>query len=509
MTGNTSKMRTAKRVLPSILAAIALIAAACGGGTNVAANEQASVNVDSIESGCTEAIDLSLLLSGSDPASLSTADIEAGAAGAGSLDAAFPDRPNEVGDYFSLVADVFGNAATSASEQGSLSGEQVQLLLDFELAGRRADFDRLSPAADEFFAARCGASYTDATSAVPVPADGSDTTDVIAADTTVAPEPDTTDKADTNEAAEAPVETTTSAPPLEPGSIEVSTESMGALGLFGGGELTVGEIWRTNVSPVSAVTGVSEVSEDGAQPIVMIGIRLTSTSWRMNNRPENFGLVSPEGFRTNATSAILESGEPWDLDLVENESVAGFLVFEGDFGDVEANTLQWIDEGAPANVLLGDGATVPNYPAPLPATEAPISSTVIGSTFGCEFSYSGNLRGIEADLENFGSFNVTRAGTSDRFIRYTLSVGLDSVEGEGTGCRISSSILLTNLELRLLLPNGDARATVADSGGTLELASTREVNLLYEVPADITSFDLVDSSGTVIVSLTDIELPEL
>lgn len=493
----------------ALLVGLALIASACSSGGSTNTSDQASVSVASIESGCAEAIDVMLLLNGAPRSEMTVNNMRLFADGAASLSASFPDAPSEVRDFFNVLQDVVGNAASTAEQDSGLSATQIQLLLDFELAGRQADFDRLVPSADEYFTAQCGAPYSNALAGVPATpaATPSDTAVVAGADdgatsTTAAPGSDTTE-ADAESKGEIPEETTTQAP-APAGAIAVDTSSMGATLRFLGVELVVGEIWRTDLTPESAVTGGSET---GDQSAVLVEVRMTSTTHNLFSAPADYGFVSSEGFRTNADEALTATGERWNLDLDENESTSGFLVFEGGLGQLSGGQLQWIKDGEAANAPLGLGATVPAYPFELAGTNTanPAAHTDANS---CRKPYEAEVRSSEADLDRFGQFQANRAPRNERFIRIEVAIEPGEITGEATVCSFTNTLRRDEIGLRLRLNNGDALAAVSNGlSSSIDVGETVVAPVVFQVAADTTFFELVDGAGTVIATWDDLALP--
>jgi len=498
--------KSVKKLTPTaLLLSLALITTACGSSGNPATGDQAAVSVGSIESGCAEGVDLSRLLSGAPYPSITSTDMTDFAAGASSLGSAFPDRTTEVSDYLALMSEVVGDAADKANEESDISAQQILLLLDFEKAGRAADFERLSPDADEYFTRKCGSAYT-------AIATGSAANNVA-----VAPEPDTggtttadtaapTDETTTTTAAGA-TETTVTAPAVSAEAVVVNTSSIGSLATFFGVEMQVGEIWRTTLTPEAALTGGTEIAE---QRSTLVQIRLTSGGSGKNLDARSFGWVDGEGFRTVAQDALLDNGTRWNLDVAENESKSGYLVFEGDLGDPTGATLQWRDDDlAPANAPLGVGPTTPPYPVPLSyQVNDPGRIPMPPTSFECVPSYVAEVRSSQATLD-YKQFSLKRADLTERFITIELAMKLGETTGDHSTCETQRNLSGTHDRIRLVLGNGDAISPLVADSDSIKPDATSVKEFIFSVPADTTSLQLVDADGAVFADWTDIVFPDL
>jgi len=499
-----------KKSASAVLLTLALLASACGSGGENGSGDQAAVSVGSIESGCAEVIDLSRLLSGAPHPSITSADMTAFAEGAASLQNAFADdRSTEVGDYLQLMSDVVGAAAEKANEESGLSPQQILLLLDFEKAGRAADFERLTPFADAFFAStdQCGGAYTTAVASGSSPTDGIVSSQNSQADTTTTK--DTSAASDDTATTTVAGATETTAPDTQPapptGALEVDTSSVGSTATFFGIEMIVGEVWRTTLTPEAALTGTGEIGEQRA---TLVEIRLTSTLDRKFLSPTDFGWVDADGFRTVADAALLESGARWDLDINENESKSGFLVFEGDLGAPAGSALQWADGAlAPANAMLGVGQTTPTYPVSLDFETFDVGEIPMPPTsFDCIPSYTVEVRSSQATLD-YQQFSTKRAEETERIIILELAFRQGEQTGVHSQCETVRNLSNTHERIRLVLGNGDAVSPLVADNDSLKPDATSVKEFVFSVPATTTSYSLVDTEGAVFAEWTEITFP--
>ncbi len=491
----TNRITRRTSTLTALMLSLALSSTACGQFGGGDTDTGASVSVGGVESGCADAINLSRLLNGGSFPSITTADLQQFANGASSLEENFSD--SRVDEYISLVDEVIGKAAESAESQDNPSPGQLMLLVEFEKVGREADFERLTPAADDYFVEQCGSEYTAAlVDADPVDTPTSDT-----------PTPDAPAEAAAEEPAVAEPaagEDDTADEPAAPEIIRVVEDtSVGANGVFLRTEIEVGEIIRTNLTPNAALNDGTDLGEG---EIIMVGIRLTNPGFNAFSSLSDYSWAAADGTKEAAVGSVSSTGGDWNARVGLNESKRGYLIFSAELGPTEGAYLE-VGTGnlVAERIPLGVGDTSSTYPIAIASGQV-ADAVFMNNSSVCEYASVVEVRdaNITLDALKGTGHEHFRPANNERFITLDVGIKVDSVTGQN--CDWSTRVYGGLTEVRLRLDNGDVVQPTNDDFGA-EVGATSTARWSFPVTTEVSSFDLVINGGDVL-SWTDIAFPE-